>query len=333
MEAAEAARRAAAKSFAEAVEASAENVVEVHRHEAEAFRQQVLRLARQLGEEVTAEELESARQAFRGELRQYREKAGERVRRLREELDGALAAMQSVAAGVSSGGEQHETVLRREFGQLEEAVDQGETAALRAAARHTIHRVTASFEELKRSQAMVVAQLRDEIRVLQTELQRGQQASVAASALLDKQTLDLRIEDALRQDRAFAVVLLGLPGLRQAKTRYPREVMDQTVAQIVASFEALVSRAVSPQSLVVGAWGEATYAAVVPEEAIPNHDWIPLWQQQLSVCQVFQQAGLPRTLRLEPRLALLARKQGESVIAFLGHLADQAGGLLQPRPE
>lgn len=45
---AEALHRAAAKAFAEAVSTSAEHVVEVNRHEAETFREQVLGLAGRL---------------------------------------------------------------------------------------------------------------------------------------------------------------------------------------------------------------------------------------------------------------------------------------------
>jgi hypothetical protein len=324
LESAEAARRAAAQSFAAAVQTAADNVVEVHPEEAEAFRQKVLQLAGRLEASPTADDIEAARRDYSNQLRRYREQAGERVRRMREELRGAVAAMQAVAADVASGGERHEEVLRREFHNLEAAAEANPATELRAAVRQTIARVTKSFEDLKRAQALAIAQLRDEIRVLQAELDRGRKSA----ALARLEPVGPHIDRALHRGEAFSVVLLALPGLRALEAQHKAEVLESAVQQMAVSFAALAAGAAGSQPLQVGPWGPGVYAALLPAGVSLGEDWVRLWQQQLTVSQTLRCPGLPHGPRLQPRLAFLAHPAHAAPLAFLELLSRRAAQLL-----
>lgn len=325
LESAEAARRAAAQSFAAAVQTTADNVVEVHPEEAEAFRQEVLQLAGRLEASPTADDIETARRDYSNQLRRYREQAGERLRRMREELRGAAAAMQAVAADVASGGERHEEVLRREFHYLEAVAEANPATELRAAVRQTIAPVTKSFEDLRRAQALIIAQLRDEIRVLQAELDRGRKSAAALTRL---EPVGPHIDRALHRGEAFSVVLLALPGLRALESQHPAEVLESAVQQMAASFAALAAGAAGSQPLQVGPWGPGVYAALFPAGASLGADWARLWQQQLTVSQTLRSPGLPHGPRLQPRLAFLAHPAHADPLAFLEQLSRRAAQLL-----
>jgi hypothetical protein len=320
MDEAEALHRAAAKAFAEAVETSVEHVVEVNQHDAAAFRRQVLGLAGRVGHSTIAEELVAARSTFRGELRQYSEKASQGVSRLREELDAAAKAMQVFAQGVSTSSGEHETVLRREFRQLERAAtDATNVPTIRAAVHEAVHTVTESYEALKQAHNLVIAQLRDEIRVLQTERERSEKKPVLPEGIADKRIFDKQVEDLLQQKQAFGVLLAGVPDLRGLYQKFPQERVDAGVAEFVKALCAMAHPA------PVSEHTSDVYAVTVPA-GIPLKDWIG----KLTNCHVFQHEGIPRTLRIEPRLELVPYSPGDSPTLFFSRLSQATGVITRP---
>ena len=319
---AEALHRAAAKAFAEAVSTSAEHVVEVNRHEAETFREQVLGLAGRLGKSTGAEDLSAAHTAFRGELRQYSEKASQQVRRLHEELAAAATAMQAFAQGVSTSSGEHETVLRREVGQLRQATGSEDIHHLREAVRQTLHTVTESYEGLKQAHNLVIAQLRDEIRVLQSELHRGRQKPVLKEGFVEKRTFDKQVEDLLQQNRAFGVVLMGLPGQEHFYRKYPRDRVDTALAELETNLASLA------QPGRPAAWCAGVYAVTAPRNLEPDQ-----WRRKLTTCHIFQHEGLPRTLKIEPQLELVQHTPGESPALFFSRLSHAVEMVTGPQHE
>ena len=323
LDGAEALHRAAAKAFAEAVETSAEHIVELNRHDAVAFREQVLGLAGRVGQSTGAEDLSAARTTFRGELRQYSEKASQDVSRLREELTAAAAAMQTFAQGVSASSGEHETVLRREFRELERAAtDASDLQTVRAAVHETVQTVSSSYETLKQAHNLAIAELRDEIRVLQNEVQRGRQKPVLPDGVREKQVFDSEIEDLLLQKKPFAVVLLAVRNERVLYEKFPREKVDTALVEFLEGLRALAQRH-APKALIA-TWNRGVYAL-----AMPRGVQLEEWRRQLSVSYVFQEKGLPRTLQIEPRLEMVEHRLGESPTQFFGRLSQAAAIVTQ----
>ncbi len=311
---AEATHRAAAKMFAEVVGASAKHVVEVDRKEAVAFREQVEKLADRVSTSTRASELEAEQARFRGELRDYSQKAGQHVQQLREDLDASAEAMRTFVHGVSASSGEHETVLRREFTQLERASEVDDVRSMRASIHTTVQAVSESFENLKRANALNIAQLRDEIRVLQGELKRGQSQPEPVAGTSAKQEFDTEIEELLRFDRAFAVLLVGIPERGKLHERFPKERVDTALTGLLKSATALVKK-LAPKA-TMAEWEAGVYGSVMPSGAK-----IGDWQKQLSVSHVFQVDGMPRTLRLDPRVELVERAAGESHTLFFSRLS------------
>jgi hypothetical protein len=311
---AEASHRAAVKVFAEVIETSAENVVEVDRQEASQFREHVLRLAGRVSASAAASDLETGRKLFRAELRDYSKKAGQQVQLLREELDAAGTAMRSFVEGVSSSSGEHETVLRREFEQLEQAAEADDVRTVRASVHATVRAVSESFENLKRANALNIAQLRDEIRVLQGELERGKSKGEARQEAIPKRALDTEIEELLRLDRAFVAVLMGLPDHDTLYERFRKERVDAALKGLLTNATALV-RQQAPQASM-SEWNTALYGVVMPVGALTTN-----WQKQLAVSHVFQVDGIPRTLRIDPRVEAVERAVGESHTLFFSRLS------------
>lgn len=320
LDAAEVAQEAAGKAFAEAIQASAAHVVEVNREEAEEFREQMLELAKRVSQQQAAGDYDAVRARFWGELRDYSERARAQVRRLRDELQAAGTAMQSFAQGVSASTGEHETVLRREFRQLEVAAETEDIRGVRAAVHETVHAVTESYQGLKQAQALVIAQLRDEIRVLQSELERGKKPVALPAGVSSRREMDREVDELLLQDRAFAVVLAALSDAAELYRRYPRNLVDDAISGMVESFSRLADHT-GP----VVAYGSNLYGVVSAPGMLAE-----TWEQQLAVSHVFQVDGLPRTLRIAPRLAVVERKRGESPALFFERMTKAAEILTNP---
>lgn len=311
---AEATHKATAKMFAEVVATSAELVVEVDREEASQFREQVLKLASRVSASTEASELEAGRALFRGELRDYSQKAGGHLRQLREELDAAGTAMRSFVDGVSSSSGEYETVLRREFEHLERAAEADDVRTVRASIHATVHTVSQSFENLKRANALNIAQLRDEIRVLQGELQRGKSEPEVLAAIIPKRALDTEIDELLRLDQEFVAVLMGLPDQEKLYERFRKERVDTALKGLLTNATRL-ARKQAPQASM-SEWSTGVYGVVMPA-GVRIEDW----QTQLAVSHVFQVDGMPRTLRIDPRLEAVGRSVGESHTLFFSRLS------------
>lgn len=306
----EAAQRAAAQAFAETAETAAKHVVEVDPDEAHRFRQQVLGLAERLGEKPSADELSAARGLFQNELRDYAAKAGVDIRRLKEELSAAAQAMQSFAQGISTSGNEHETVLNREFQLLTRAADDPDVRTVRAAIHETVATVTSSYQELKQAHSLVVAQLRDEIRVLHQE--RHRQQPLQDSGLTEKRILDSRIEEMLRRRQAFRLMLVGVP--QPSIKSVPPSVQDRAIQEFVR-----ILRALSPGGDNPAQCSPRLYAVILPAKGpVPD---TTAWQQQLATCHVFQEGGIPRTLRVEPRVTAIEYAAGDPPTLFFGRLS------------
>jgi hypothetical protein len=314
---AEVAHNAAAKAFAEALETSAAHVVEVDREDAAEFREQVLSLAGRVSHSQAAIELDAARSTFRGELQEYSAKAGSRVRRLREELEAAAAAMQTFAQGVDSSTGQHETVLRHEFRQLEQIADGDDLREIRAVVHQTVHTVRESYEGLKQAQALVIAQLRDEIRVLQSELAQGTRKTEGPAGIFTRRDLERHVDEMLRLNRAFTLVLVGVPEMADLYKSFPPARVDGALAVMVTDLTAL-ARKLEPKA-VVGNWGSRVYGVVTAARVPVDH-----WQRELNVSHVFELNRIPRTLKIAPRLGTVEHKPGEFPNAFFEQVAATA---------
>ena len=317
---AEALHRAAAKAFAGAMETSAEHVVEVNRHDAAAFREQVLGLAGRLGHSNGTEDLVAAHTTFRSELRQYSDKASQHVSRLREELEAAATAMQAFAQGVSTGSGEHETVLRREFGQLRQATGSEDIGHIRDSVRQTLHTVTESYEGLKQAHNLVIAQLRDEIRVLQSELQRSQHKPAIKEGFVERHAVDKQVEDLLQQKRSFGVILLGLPEQEQLYRKYPRDRVTTALEELETNLGSL-ARPARP-----AVWSAGVYALIAPANVQPEE-----WRRKLTTCHIFQMDGLPRTLKIEPRVEIVQSAPGESPALFFSRLSHAVEVVSDPK--
>lgn len=316
----EAANRAAATAFAEAAATAARHVVEVNRDEAQRFRAQVLSLAERLGGQPSHDELVLARNGFQNELKEYAAKATGDVRRMREELSAAAQAMQSFAQGVTDSGSGHETVLKREFQLLTRAADSPDITTIRAAVHETVATVSASYQELKQAHNLAVAQLRDEIRVLHQALQTERKPA-KPSELLSKQELDRRVEELLRRRQPFTLVLARQPDL--PATPPPAHVLERASSQCLESL-----RTIHPEpGGTLAEFAPRLYGLLVPGEWKLSASSL---EQQCASCHVYQDGGIPRTLKWEPRIALAGYRAGDSPAAFFERLS-RATEELRPR--
>ena len=113
--------------------------------------------------------------SFRGELREYRDRSAEYLKKLRQQIETASAAMTLFANAVVINGDDHENAIRAELRALESTSKQNSIEEIRQGITAAVAAIEASVEQIHRTNQLMVAQLQDEIRTL--HLQNEQERS------------------------------------------------------------------------------------------------------------------------------------------------------------
>ena len=118
-------KKAALECYGQALTSIEQNVIEVDHRQATQFRQDLQMLVSQLSEAATPQQLQNIQDLFRGELQEYRDSTHEQLRRLRREMDAAVAALEEFAGNASARGDDHEKEWKRALTTLETAAASG----------------------------------------------------------------------------------------------------------------------------------------------------------------------------------------------------------------
>ena len=298
IEASQALYQAAAGAFTRALGASAEHAVEVSKDDATEFRRSLQTLASCVTEDAEPEEFGRARDAFVEYLRGYQEKAHRVLQRLHQELAAATRALEAFASGVTSDGAGHETLLKQEFERIEEAVTGSDLERIRTVTRGAIRSITVSYENLRDTHALAVAQMRDEIRALQTALHGDRKGTPPdTGGTWEKARVEARLDDLLRRDRPFSLIVAGVGDLARLLTEYSRPLVDHVLTESLTSLAGLVKK-----SGITGSWGEGIFVAIVEGPPAPSLALAAAAEQSLSGRYILRQNGAARAIRVEAQV-------------------------------
>jgi GGDEF domain-containing protein len=307
-----------------AIHTTAHYAVEVDAALAVELRANLLKIEDQSRVAVSAEQLRSAQSSFRGELREYRDKSNAQLQKMRKEVENATAAMTIFAETVSSNGENHEHEVAAQLAGLESSARSNNIAAIRNGIGATIAGIQSSVVQIQRSNQLVVAQLQDEIRVLHLQIEQERKALFTdrASGAWNRQKIDIHLDNLLRQNQPFCLLLVWVRNLKRVDSQHSRTVVEGTLKALITRFSTIM-----PEDTVIGRWTEDQFVAVLD---VPPGQAIPLSAEatrKLSGGYAVQENGMSQTVTLQATAGVIDRNTGADAATFHLKLEQLAGAI------
>ena len=280
------------------------------------FRAELQVLANKLGEATTPEQVQKIQDLFQENLREYRDGTHEKIRQLRKEMDAALSALDEFAGNTVARGDDHEKDLKQALRSLEAAAFSGRFEDVRAAIRAASADILASFEQMRAQNKFAVAQLKDEIRLLHQRIQAGRPPTAAGSENWNRQDIDHRIDEMLKRNTSFCLVLIVLKNLKPLSSRYT----GAAVEDALQALEVRLRDALGGASML-GRWTANQFVAILdvsPTSAMAASRYAA---QKLAEPYSFTHNGIPCTLVFQVASGVVDHQSGADVLKFQPKLA------------
>lgn len=314
-------KKVALECYGLAIASTEQNVIEVDLQRATQFRSELQALVSQLGEATSPEQLQNIQDLFRGELQEYRDSTHEQLRRLRKEMDAAVAALEEFAGNASARGDDHEKELKQALRTLDAAAASDRLETIKAAIRATSGDILSSFEQMQAKNQFAIAQLKDEIRLLHQKIQAGRRPALNTETW-KRQDVDQRISQMLSQNTPFCLVLIVLRNLKTLASRYSGGVVEEALE----SLEVRLRDALGGQSML-GRWTSNQFVAILnvsPSSAMAlSRDAA----QKLTEPYSFKHEGMPCTLVFQVAAGVVDHQAGSDVLKFQSKLASLSKAL------
>jgi GGDEF domain-containing protein len=296
-----------------AIDSAAHYAVEVHPTLAVQFRAHLSVIETQARAVVSGTQLRDVQSSFRGELRDYRDKSAEQLKKMRKEIEDATAAMQIFADTVASNGENHEQEVSAQLRGLEQTAQNTNVAEIRAGIVTVVKGIESSILGMQRSNQLIVAQLQDEIRVLhqQIEMERKALYTDHASGAWNRQKIDTHLDNLLRQNRPFCLLLVWVRNLKRLETQHSRTVVEGTLRALINRFAALLG-----EEGVIGRWSNDQFVAVLDMPVARAMALSGEATTKLSGIYTEQENGLAQRITVQATAGIIERPTGADTATF-----------------
>jgi GGDEF domain-containing protein len=253
-----------AECYALALRSASEHALDFDPPATLEFQRHVDALEERITPESTNEVLRSVQSSFRGELRQYLEKGQAFLKRVREELDAAAEAMRTFASALVANGADVQERVKSEMKTLEKVADTGDLAKIRESVRAAAREVARSYDELNKANAIVIAELQHEIRLLHREMDAERRVAwtdVESGAWIKKKLED-RLDELLKTTEPFCVIVILVTNLKRVEKQCSPAIVHTALHALIKRFYSLVGE----DGLVARLGGEQ-FAAVIEVDA------------------------------------------------------------------
>jgi GGDEF domain-containing protein len=322
MESLEKDKNTAMECYGLAIASTEQNVIELDQEQASLFRAELQALVKQLGEGTTPEQLRKIQDRFGDDLRDYRSNAHEQIRQLRKEMAAALSALEGFAGDTVAHSDGYEKELKRALKNLEAAAFSGRFEDIRAAIRAASAEILSSFTQMRAQNQFAIAQLKDEIRLLHQRIQGGRNSTSVAAETWNRQDIDRRIDEMLKQNISFCLVLIVLKNLKALTSRYSGAAIEDALQALDVRLRDALGGA-----SMLGRWTANQYVAILnvsPSSAMAaSRDAA----QKLAEPYSFTHNGAPSTLVFQVAAGVVDYQAGSDALKFQPKLASLSGAL------
>lgn len=310
--------------YALAIHSAAHYAVEVDPALAVEFRDHLKKIEEQSRASVSSDQLRSAQSSFRGELREYRDKSTAQLLKMRKEVESATAAMTIFAETVAFNGQNHEHEVSSHLQGLESTARCNNIEEIRGGISTAVGGIQSSVQQIQRSNQLVIAQLQDEIRVLHLQIEQERKALFTdrASGAWNRQKIDIHLDNLLRQNQPFCLLLVWVRNLKRIESQHSRTVVEGTLKALISRFAAITG-----DEAVLGRWTEDQFVAVLD---VPPGRAISLSTEatrKLSGSYAVQENGLSQNVTLQATAGVIDRNPGADSATFHHKLEQLAGAI------
>ena len=315
--------KAAAGCYAAALRDIAGYAVELDSMEAAEFRRSVESMAGQWREADSPEKMRGVQSSLTSGIRTYRDRCAARLDRLRKDLTASIKALEAFTASIASSGENHQTQIETELHHLERLAEEDSLDEIRRGVRMATAEIAASLERMQRNTQMVIAQLRDEIRLLH-EAQNPRRSAQPATEFFSRATIDQSIDQFLARKQPFCLLFVNVRNLQRVESRLPRGVVERAVEELMSRLQGVAGR-----GAVVGRWARQSLVAIVDPQPGGGMALTREVTRKLSGGYSVQEDGSTHEVTLEITVGTLHRAADDEPSAFAKKLAQLSAALEQ----
>ena len=211
-----------------------------------------------VAERLSFESLREASSTLRALLRDYRGRAAEYLKDIRDQLVSTARALESVMESLAQTDGDSETRMRGALGGLREVAQHPAAAPVRDLLSAAANSIAQCVEEMRKQHQANAAQFVTEIRMLHQRI-----AQLESAATIDSVTQLLTRGEIERHIQALgecptSLLLLTTSGIRLAEVRF-----DNSVSVELAGAFSKRLRNMLPQNTVVGRWSTEEFVAIL----------------------------------------------------------------------
>jgi GGDEF domain-containing protein len=316
--------RTAVNCYSEALRSTEQNAIELDTAQAGHFRAQLQALRDQLRADAGPREMESVQTSFETELKDYRDKAGSQIQKLRREVQAAAAAVESFAGSINESEDNLETGLKRELNSLNQSAASSDIQVIRTAVRAATSKIAESVDQMRASNHLAIAQLKDEIRLLHQEVQAVRRTQTPDPSSESRQRMAGRMEEFIKRNAPFSVLLVVLRNLDGLQNCYSADIIASALRGFQGRFENIL-----PSSAILGRWANDQFAAILSTAPSSAMEMSSEVVRKLSEPFVEQSKGSSHSVVFNPRAGVVEFSPGSDLAKFqvkLKQLADALAG-------
>jgi len=317
-------QRTAVNCYSQALRSSGQHAIELDAAQAAHFRSQLQALRDKLESDADARQLESVQSGFDAELKDYWAKTGAQIQRMRKDIQAAAAAVEAFAGSVNESEILLESGLKRELEQLKQSATSDDIREIRSAIETTTAKIAKSVDQMRTSNQLAIAQLKDEIRLLHQEV-RAARAKVEAAPenrQVDNRAVSGRIAELMRQNKSFSVLLVVVRNFDGLQNCHSDSVISSAVGNFQARFEGML-----PSSAMVGRWAKDQFAAILGTAPANAMEMSSEVVHKLSAPFVESEQGASRSVVFMPRAGVIEFRPGSDPAKFQAKLKQLADTL------
>jgi GGDEF domain-containing protein len=267
-------------------------------------------------------DLEAVQTSFDTELKNYKDKIAEQVKRLRREVQAAAAAVETFAGSINESEVNLESGLKRELNSLNQSAASNDIQVIRGAIHASTAKISATVQQMRSSNQLAIAQLKDEIRLLHQEVQAARRSQTPDPSSESQQRISGRMEEFVKKNTPFSVLLVVVRNLEGLQNCYSAPVIEGALRGFQSRFENIL-----PSSAILGRWAKDQFAVILssaPSNAIEMSSDVV---RKLSEPFVEHEKGASHSIVFNPRAGVIEFSPGSDLAKFQARLKQLAEAL------
>jgi diguanylate cyclase (GGDEF)-like protein len=216
------------------------------------FEKNLVALSERLTAATIPSEMSRTEQEIGRELEGWSARASDYYRRKAGEIRDVMVAMNEAAKTVADRDERYRAQFTEVSTRLQQIDDLEDLARIKNIVQHSAGQLRTCVERMMEDGRQSVSRLKTQLAVYQERLQEAERASStdALTGLLNRAGVEREIENRIRVERPFSLVLLDLNGFKRINDTYGHAAGDAVLQSFAAEFKGQF-RSMD----VVGRWG------------------------------------------------------------------------------